>query len=234
MAQFERTRSGLEPDMSEIPFRITTKLVEEHLQKAINLMVKDLRDKGVNARDIRITVMTDNISKQFRPFIIAIPMDGAVKGRGGNNENLSIYHDEENDNNIQLHDWLFKFLSAFSFDKSDIKAFDSVTFRKELNISPVRANDLKRLARPKVHSVRDDRRPTHVVMYIDPIRVFKNMLKSSDDDKFRILIKKDKSRDLNAGECEYKVYKIYESRRSKNDEREKLTKLLKNNINNKR
>ena len=83
MAQLEKTKCGLEPDMSEVPFKITTKMVEEHLQKAINLMVRDLREKNVNARDVRITVMTDNISKQFRPFIIAIPMDGAVKGRGG-------------------------------------------------------------------------------------------------------------------------------------------------------
>lgn len=235
MAQLDSTRCGLKADTSKPHYIVTTKNVEEYLQKAINVMVKDLRDNGKNVRDVKITVMTNNVSKEFKPFLVALPIDGAAKGRSGNSDNLSIYQNEENDNNIQMHDWLFKFMSTFVYDKSDIRAFDSMMFRKELGITPAAANDLKRLARPKVHSVRDDRRPTHIIFYVDPIRVFKHMLRVSDDEKFKISIKKDECVDLNSGECEYSVYKIYDSsRRGKGSEREKLAKLLRNNINNKR
>ena len=109
MAQTDKTRSGLEPNRNKILYKINTKDVEEHLQNAINMLVKDLRDnKGKNVKDVKITVLTNPIAKFYRPFIIALPIDSAAKGQGGNkSDNLSIYENEDNNKNIQLHDWLY-------------------------------------------------------------------------------------------------------------------------------
>ena len=120
----------------------------------------------------------------------------------------------------------------YSYDKNDMKAFDSVAFRHEVKISPVDANRLKRFARPKGYSTSNNNRPTHIIMYIDPFRVFSDMLKEEGNpkDKFKAKIIRDQVRELKTGNTSYCVEKVYAKNDHNNDDRKKFEKFLSNRL----
>ena len=171
------TRAGLVPSNDELPYSITTTQVAEHLQRKLDAVVTGMRDKGVyRGNDIKLNVVTIEISKSFVPFMVVLPMS-VLKDKQDNrrNDEPEIFRPKEADGTLPIYDPIMKMLSSYIYNKDDEKAFYSADWKRMRNVTNNDANTLKFIRVPRVQKFGKD--VATVTLMIDPIRVFYDMLK---------------------------------------------------------
>ena len=76
---FKETRSGLRPDESHLPFVITTKDVQNYLQKRIDVVLEEQRRKGEYMPDVKIQdVISLEASNEFIPLVLFLQSSSFV------------------------------------------------------------------------------------------------------------------------------------------------------------
>lgn len=167
-----KTRSGLMPTQTEVPYLVTTSEVEEYLQGKVNVALKD---QG----HMNIQVLTIQPGKKFAPLMIFFPESASNSGRpqGGNNE-LSVFKGE-NASKIQLDQRLYKAISPYVFNKEDENAFFSADWRRRVGVAANMSQTLKAYRKPHLQKFQNGKIKLIGVM-LDPVRIFHDMLSAEN------------------------------------------------------
>lgn len=216
MMDIEKTRAGLVPVLpSEVPYSITTAMAEDHLQRILNKVSAGARSMGANVPDITITLHTLECSKKFRPLFLMMPTSALAessKNEKKKNE-PSIFNTSNNgEQNAKLHKPLFEAIKPFLYTKGDVEAFTkSPNIRRTLRIDSYAAYNIKNFHMPKVQTFNNGR-DEYVVVVIDPIRLFHQMLETDSDPKggnrgYDVEI--GLSENIRQGNFKYEVFKVF-------------------------
>lgn len=198
------TRAGLKPSMAELPFTIDTDMVESHLQKKFDVLCKKLSSNGdSDVKDIKIQLYTTEAGKYFLPFILVMPEDVLVDSKTKSYNTPDIFNPKESDGTARIRNEFVEMLRPFVYNKDDKKAFFADSWRHQMGITRQSANAITRITEPKMITMNHGR-IRNVVVLIDPIRVFHDMLMiNGNSDRFTVDI--DGWKKLNSGRYKYSV-----------------------------
>lgn len=205
-----KTKSGLQPVQTELPFVITTREAEEFLQRKFNLL------RGDNART-QVSLFTTEVSRKFLPFMLLLPtsvMQG--KAKKDNGFELSIFSPQRDDNRVNLQREVYATIAPYVFNKADEQAFFSPDWRREREVTGSMSNKLKFTRTPHIQKYNNNK-VQFVAMLIDPVRLFHDMLTDPDKkDNFQVQI--GSTEKIKTGEYRYTVIKrsIFNSKKPKN------------------
>ena len=239
-----KTLSGLRPtERREEPFEPTTNEAEAFLQKKFDAIVKQMNreirkynedhpdeDNVSLQEDIEVNLITNRMSSKFYPFVLVLPSsvlkDGSKKR--GKNE-LDIFNPQHSEQNANIKDPLYAVIKPFLYDDNDKKSFFSTNFQHALKISSRTAGSLKAYCRPKIHRFDKDR-VSYVVILLDPLRLFHNMLERPDDKTpFDVMI--DRVEQLKGGNFKYYTSRVIKSKNKKNKKGINFEKVITQKIN---
>lgn len=168
-------------------------------------------------------ITSAKIGKRFYPLLLILP--GDVLENQEQNENIPDIFLPENDS-VSLKKSYHLTLLRYRYDKQDINSFRSNTFKHDSGV--FRNSDIQFLCRyayPKIEKnmVDGEERP-FVVMILDPIRLFHNMLVDElrPKQRFRVFIKNVK--DIDGENFRYTVQRSIDKK--KDSDTEELQHLL--------
>lgn len=173
-----KTRSGLMPTHTEIPYTVTTAKVEEYLQGKINLATKGSSDVIINA-------MTIQPGKKFAPIMVFFPESASNAGRNQNNNSseLSVFQGESSEK-IQLDQRIYRAIVPYMYNKEDENAFFSADWRRRVGVPSTMSQSLKAYRKPHIQRFQNVKIKLIGIM-LDPIRIFHDMLASIDPEEAR-------------------------------------------------
>ena len=181
------TRAGLNPNETELPYSITTTMVEKYLQNKIDVVMNRSANNGGQSEKIELRLYTTEAGKAFLPFVVVLPMEALEDRKKKNKKPMpSIFDTKDTDGSANLKPELYKLLSAYTYNKEDETAFFSDDWRRARRVNRETSPVLKNLRTPKVTSMENGK--LRVVSFmIDPIRVFHDMLIIPTDNRsFRV------------------------------------------------
>ena len=184
-------RAGIKPARIENVFTLKTSDAEDYITKKINSIP--------GFEDVVVNLFTLNLTDRFAPFVIALPMSVLKKKDKSSNKNgevMSIFSTalDESDGKSKtlINDSIHKILTAYSFDAAFRQTNNEETMRtikSQLGLSRAQCAMIDRTRFPHVESFSDGKIKC-VMMTIDPIWVFTDMLGEPDKDnrQYRILV----------------------------------------------
>ena len=212
-----QTRAGLQPVEAELPFNITTEDAEEYLQQRFNTLIEMMRKNGDNQSDFDITLATYKISKKFYPLILALPLDVLKNPKDkSSNDELDIFSPGQNDQFAALKDPFYKLVASYIYDKNDEKAFFSNSWRQALGVTLSMSHKLKQSRIPKINSFNKGQLEC-VMCFIDPIRLFHDMLTDVNNKDMRFNIEIAQIQQMKNSNFRYTVNRISKKNKKKND-----------------
>lgn len=212
MANME-TRSGLKPvNSGNLPFEITTDNVEEFLQGKFDAIMRQKRSNGEHVDDIKVTLMSIQISKIFVPFMILLPTsvlksqgNGRNKGRNDEDE-ASIFNPDNSSGRIYIQEEIFQQLQIYGYTSDDARAFFSREWKNALGVDASGSEFLRYNRIPRVQALNRGK-DQFVTCILDPIRLFYSMLEDPNHQSpFRIDI--DKSTKIAGGVYKYFITRV--------------------------
>lgn len=216
-----KTRSGITPDENMMHFRISTEDVERYLQKKFDAVSAKLRAEGVDAPNIDVHVDSGEASRKFVPLAITLGLDviedKRAKEKGNNNrDELPMFNPTRNTGNYaNISTPYWKILEAYQYDKKDRTVFQSSNWCHQMGVSRESSRNLVMLSVPRIHQV--DKETKIVLMLLDPIRVFYDMLINTEQTGRKFSIKIEKLKRQETGEFIYSVVRY--SGKSKNSKK---------------
>lgn len=184
--QFQ-ARSGLRPNEKNLPYTITTQNVRDYLQGKFDVIVDKMNqaNRDEHQKRIDIKIFTTEAGGAFLPFIIMLPLDVLARSNKNNSDTEpAIFHPEEDEDTdvVSLKNEFFQLLKIYAFSKEDESAFFSDDWRRQRKVSRETSRNLKSLRTPKLNRYGSggDKVP-YVIMLLDPIRIFHDMLIFSDN-----------------------------------------------------
>lgn len=223
-----RTVSGLVPERRKAePYNITTMKAEAFLQKKfdaiIQIMNKEIRkhnqehpdEKPIPYQDpVEVNLITTRMSQKFYPFVLMLPSSVLEnKNQYEEGDELDIFNPQHSEKNARIKEPLYKIIQPFFYDDNDRKAFYSQNFQHTLKISHSTADALKVNCRLRIHHFAKES-VTYVAVLLDPLRLFHNMLTSTDDNTpFSVFI--DRVDQMKGGDFRYSVLRSPKDRNNK-------------------
>lgn len=195
-----KTKAGIQPTQTELPFVISTSDAERFLQNKFNLLRGELGGT-------QVSLFTTEVSKKFLPFMLLLPtsvMQGNNHKQGGGE--LSIFKPDQSDSRVELKKEVYATIAPYVFNKADEQAFFSPDWKREREVSSSMSNKLKYTRTPHIQKYNNNK-VQFVAMLIDPIRLFHDMLSNPDvNEQFRISIRSVEK--VKTGEYRYDVTKM--------------------------
>lgn len=178
-----RTKAGIRPDENELPFTISTSQVEEYLQKKVDAVANKIGDGEVN-----VSVYSTEAGKAFIPFMVTLPTKVMKDGKkSGDTKNIpSIFLGGESQGtevNANMRPEYFAVFSPYTYSKTDEQAFFSEDWRRARKVNRGSSVILKNYRTPKISKLQSNGGERVVLLMIDPLRVFHDMLTIPDDNR---------------------------------------------------
>lgn len=202
-----KTKSGAVPVQTEVPFSFSTDDVQSYLQKKFNNVTDVMKKNGINQGDVNILVTTLRCSKKFMPFLLVLPLN-TLEGKQNRHDNeLDIFNPDSSERSEKLKQPFYNLVGAYTYNKKDGDAFFSPEWRRALGISVKISHMLKSTRTPKIQKVNKGKNQ-YVVVLIDPIRIFHDMLENVEDatEKFKVQI--DHVEQIKAGNYRYEIKRV--------------------------
>lgn len=204
-----KTRAGINPTETELPFSISTHQVEEYLQKKIDVILNRVSQENgsTDKESIDVRVYTTEAGGNFLPFVIILPMEALEeKAKKQNRNTPSIFNAKDADGTASMKPELYKLFSSYIYTKDDESAFFSEDWRRARRVRRETSPVLKSLRTPKVTNMENGRLQV-VSFMIDPLRVFHDMLSMKDDNRsFKVDI--NGWQKMQTGEYRYDVVRV--------------------------
>lgn len=204
-------------------FILSTTDVKEYLQLRLDMIVAGIRKSGETYKDlpnIQVEVFGTQASDKYVPMLVILPPAVLVDESSNDTSSIpGIYFNRDEDSHMQLIDEIGNFFKIYSFTKPDLKAFMSQNYLHAIGISTREAQKILNFSEPRyrVHVDKDGNNEHNVDMvmfYIDPLRVFHEMLEIENDTrKFRIEITNIKK--IRDTQYNYHIKKQYEGKKKK-------------------
>ena len=213
-------KCGLIPTTKKVQYDITTEDVKKYIETKFATINKGLKARGVDVAPIEVNIRSLKIGKNFLPFIIVLP-DSVLDRASFDPKTPSVFRPEDDDDAVRLKPYYYRFLANYMYTKEDIGYFGSSSWRRMAgNPSAGNIRILKKYSRPAIETIGgvNGERTTTVLVFLDPIRIFHEMLIDNDNDKqrFNIFVT-----DIqNIGDSNYNFTILREvSKKNKSDER---------------
>lgn len=168
-------RSGAVAAEDNVMYKISTDQAKDYLQKKFNMLYEVAKKKGKDFPDVKIIMYNQQLGKEFLPFILVLPID-VLENRTREENIPSVFMPDEDERSIRLNGIIYQLLSNYAFNKDDKRAFRSSEWKNRAGI--YRRGDtigtLLKYSTPKIENFGGAGKK--VVMLIDPIRLFHDML----------------------------------------------------------
>ena len=207
-----KTRAGLVPANADIPFAIRTEDAEDFIKAKFDFLTEALKKKYPNIQNLEIVVTSKDFSKSFVPFIIAISTNVLKPKSNSDDEELSIFKNA--DTAADLIPEYYQLLKTYMYDNADIEAFFPQTTRQSLGLSMSSVHELKASSKPKVYHLNRGQYE-YVMAYIDPLRVFHDMLTDTDQPDQRFLVNVETIEKIKGGNFVYNVRRCTKFKKNK-------------------
>ena len=210
MARDFRTRSGVDIDDTNLPFKVTTEMMQSYIQNRINSAVREANEKsgetGRKYQDAQLQIYTVESGKNFLPCLVILPSYVAEGEEKKKSSGINIFDGNDNDKSVDLKSPYFEVFKKYIFIKEDEGAFRSLEWRRRTKVSQKAAEEVRRLRKPI--RITDHRSKKKVVTFmIDSIRVFYDMLyMEADREDYSIEIKKYKK--LGTGKFNFSINRV--------------------------
>lgn len=220
-----KTRAGLVPVETEVPFAITTENAEDYLQKKFDFAVNEMRNpkrdgmKPVQQEDVKITLISTKCSSKFYPMMLLMPLNVLKNKQDKKNSNeLDMFNPTNSEKSANMKKPFYDVIMPYLFNKDDESAFFSNTVRQNLKISLKTSHTLKANRLPKIQKF-DKGRAEYIVCLIDPIRLFHDMLSdvSGNAGTNNFTAEISNVNQIKNGVCKYDVYRIARKSKSRNN-----------------
>lgn len=213
--ELKKTRSGITPDTTELPFSISTSDVESYLQAKVDAVEnRSAKMKGSDVEHFNVKVYTTEAGRNFLPFVVVLPIE-VLESRQKKKQakTPSIFNPKESDGTATMRPELYKLFSSYVYNKEDEQAFFSEDWRRSRGVNRETSPVLKSLRTPKVTSI-DNGRLQVVSFMLDPLRVFHDMLiMEENNSSFKVDVFDWKKKQ--AGEFAYKVKRLIDNGKGK-------------------
>jgi len=228
-----QTRSGVVPRKSKHQtFFIRTNTVRDYLQQKIDGIVAASNKNGIKMDKISIDLFTDKMSDKFAPFVLILSTSAAeyyddTEDVTEDGEEIftrrSNQDGQDFDKPAILKKPIAMLYDALRYTPEDLKAFKARNYLRELEIAgiPGISRHMKYYSKPRLYTVKDgDGYITKISVYIDPIKIFHEMVMVEYDRNFEV--KLHVKRKINENEFEYMVRKQArsKSKKQKNKDRD--------------
>lgn len=177
------TKAGIRPDENELPFTIKTSDVEKYLQNKVDAVVNK-----IGGDEVTISVYSTEVGKAFIPFMVVLPTSVMKNGKK-QAQNKSIPRiflsggDEDNGEvSANMRDEFYQIFSPYVYSKVDESAFFSEDWRRARKVNRDTSPVLKRYRTPRISRINQGKEPV-VMLMIDPLRIFHDMLTIPDDNR---------------------------------------------------
>lgn len=199
-----KTKSGAQPKKSKYQhFDLTTYDVKKYLQSKVDVLISIMnqeRKKDPNKTTIppmRIHLFSTPISKKFAPFTILlaptvaenfeIPYEEDIRESG---EEIFLTPQKAYTGHKQkalLYPEFQKFVEVYGYTKGDIESLRTDYLKKELSITHAKIDKMYMFVDPRFNTLEggavNSLDVTRVVVLLDPIKVFHDMLSNPDEPK---------------------------------------------------
>lgn len=169
-----------EPLETVTKYKFTTDDVRDFLQKRMSGLVAGLKNIGENAEDLKINLISVPNYGKLAPFMIILPEDAIAKpAKKNKGETMTVFTGSENEKCGQLTKAAYGTIAPYMYTKEDKKSFmDSSNFHRILDITRKQGAQIASKCSPSPLNVGGTR---VVVCYLDPIRIFSDMVMTKDD-----------------------------------------------------
>lgn len=210
-----RTRSGLTPDERTLPFTVTTLDVEDYLQKKMDVVCNGIaRNTGNAPMKIDVKVQTIEAGTKFIPFVVVLPLTVLKENKKNDNDIPSIFNPRDEDRTANMQDPFYHLFKCYIYNKDDESAFFAEDWRRARGVSRETSPFLKTIRTPKIMPA-DNGNMDLVYFMIDPLRVFYDMLSSTDSSQTDFRIEISSWQKIKNGEFKYFVKREIFSKKSK-------------------
>lgn len=208
------TRSGIKPAYEVPTYKITTQMAHDFIQKKVNAAIKIKRQQAAKdgddvqrIEDVEVTLVTSTPSKKFCLFLVLLPMT-ATQGKKDTHE-LSIFNPEGSSSSQKIKPELYAIFKNYMFTDKERKALTDSNYRKILGgISVNTAGSLARHMTPKIDPMGISKKigcKKMVGFFIDPVKVFQDMLTDPKNPGKKPSISIDKTKKYTVNNFEYTV-----------------------------
>ena len=185
--------AGLKWDDAPKKTWLTTKQITEFLQTGLDLTVEKLKredPKWKDLKSVQVTVASTQVSDRWIPIFIILPAASVLESSNddGSDKLLAAFRPSYDDDEAELKmlEPFAKYFGYFSYNKYEIKELENPEVQKQLGIKKNEVNTIIRYMKPRYRTKKYDAMDAPYVMVVaDPIKIFKEMMKSPDmnDDK---------------------------------------------------
>lgn len=214
MASEIKTRAGINPNESALPYSITTSAVESYLQKKVDVLCNRMaKENGGKAEEINVRLYTTEAGKTFLPFVVILPMDVLVQRNKQKKKMASIFDTKSEDGTAMMRPELHELFKSYVYNKDDEAAFFSDDWRRQRHVARETSPALKSLRTPKVTTLNNGQIKA-VSFMIDPLRIFHDMLES-DDDRRSFKVEVVDWQKIQTGEYRYDLKRVINKNKNK-------------------
>lgn len=193
---------------------LSTKDVAQFLQERIDIIVATLRKKDPeysNLENIPVTVAGGQASNTFCPIVVVLPPEALESESSNVGKNVpSVFKQRDEEAQLRLIPDLERLFKLYIYNKEDKKEFKSKRFREKMNMNWKAIDSLIYFSVPRYRKVDENDesgRGEHVIFFIDPIKVFADMLTEEGDRTSSTTVLIDGIKKIRNGEYRFHVKK---------------------------
>lgn len=168
---------------------LSTKDVAQFLQERVDIIVATIRKNNPeysNLENIPVSVAGGQASHSFCPIAVVLPPEALESESSNVGKNVpSVFKQRDEEAQLQLIPELEKFFKLYIYNKEDKKEFKTKKFRERMNMNWKAVDTLIYFSVPRYRKIdtgdEDNGRGEHVIFFIDPIKVFADMLREEGD-----------------------------------------------------
>lgn len=172
------TRAGVQPTVKKLPYEISTQMVREYLQKKLDVV---LERKTAGKEQMSLMLYTVESGRNFIPFMLLLPTEALYDAGDRSDDSIHpIFNTNGNRGSLNLRSEIYNMIKPYVFTSADQDAFFSEDWRRRTKVPRDASPILKKMSTAHIMKINGGRDEVVAIM-LDPIRVFYDMLKDTND-----------------------------------------------------
>lgn len=211
------TRSGLRESGNKLEYEITTTEVAMYLRSKFKMIEDALNAKGYkNVPSIKPEVSSIRLGKHYAPLFVLLPKE-VLSLKDYNPDIPSVFQpDRDTSDGAWLKQEYYALLFCYMYKRDDINAFRSGELRRQAGITNSRDMEtLFKYSTPKITKSADENgaESLTVILILDPVRVFHDMLTDIQNPKQRFRVEISKTEKIDDRSYMYTVERLVKKKK---------------------
>ena len=197
--------------------------VKKVLQKSFTKLTTGLRNAGrSDISDVQITITTKELSKRYCMCILIMP-ESVLRGSKKLDDIPSVFQSGASENQVPLERPFWDLIRNWMYTKNERAMFRNASYRQSLQLKTMNLNLLMQYMNPKIMNLSGKK---CVVVAIDLIKVFHDMLSDPTNPKERFMINISDFKKTDDGQHVFTVKKSEDTRKQQSDVARELQRSL--------